>query len=63
MRGGGQGPGPITHCLDIDTDFRAREFDENEAPQLGIDEHRQEEEELEGEDDGAQSDSDLDDFM
>ena len=53
----------VTHCLDIDTDFRAREFDENEPPALGLDEHRQEEEEMDVDDDTAQSDSDLDDFL
>jgi hypothetical protein len=26
----------ITNCVDIDTDFRAREFDENDGPQLSL---------------------------
>ncbi|KAJ9471066.1 putative E3 ubiquitin-protein ligase HERC2 [Diplonema papillatum] len=36
----------IKHCVDIDTDFRAREFDEDEAPQLVFDEPRHAEHEM-----------------
>ena len=46
----------IHNCTDIDTDFRAREIDEDEAPQLMFDELRQEEHditELEGESIGS----------
>lgn len=44
----------MAHCQDMDTDFRAREVDEDASPQLGVDEHRrgdddEDEEEEEGE--------------
>eukprot|EP01065_Artemidia_motanka_P041975 TRINITY_DN5535_c0_g3_i1.p1 TRINITY_DN5535_c0_g3~~TRINITY_DN5535_c0_g3_i1.p1 ORF type:complete len:2316 (+),score=648.89 TRINITY_DN5535_c0_g3_i1:54-7001(+) len=48
----------IQHCSDIDTDFRAREFDEDQAPLLGIDDsgrppHSDEDYELGGGSEGS----------